>query len=189
MLTEALVPFGLFLTRLVFRADLKAFGADIKASLQETQPSVEFQTTYQLLDNTWRAIAGAVAWMAFIVISVIPWSILGTAFRATHPILTRALADVGSGVVAFAVAGFCVYLLRMGLAVSLAQRETRRALAGGEAAPSGLGGPAIAPPGGLVRLALVVTRPSDFDFVLQMAVSALTLISVVNYAHTQGYPL
>lgn len=189
MLTEALVAFGLFLTRLVFRADLKSMGADIKASLQESQPSVEFETAYRLLDNTWRAIAGAVAWVAFIVISVIPWSILGTAFRATHPTFSRALADVGSGVVAFAVAGFSMYLLRMALAISLAQRETRQALARADAAPSGLGGPAIAPPGGLVRLALVVTRPSDFDFVLQLAVSALTLISVVNYAHTQGYPL
>ena len=189
MLTEALVAFGLFLTRLVFRANLKAFGSDIKASLQETQPRIEFETAYRLIDNTWRAIAGAVAWMAFIVISVIPLSILGTAFRATHPTLSRAFADVGSGVVAFAVAGFCLYLLRMALAVSLAQRETRRALARAEAAPSGLGGPTIALPAGLIRLALVVTRPSDFDFVLQAAVSVLTLIAVVNYAHTQGYPL
>ena len=189
MLTKALVAFGLFLTRLVFRADLKGFGADIKASLQETETSLGFETAYQLLDNTWRAIAGAVAWAAFMVISVIPWSIVGTAFRATHPTLSRALADVGSGVVAFAVAGFCVYLLRMGLAVSLAQRETRRALARADAAPSGLGGPTVALPAGLIRLALVVTRPSDFDFVLQAAVSVLTLTAVVNYAHTQGYPL
>lgn len=182
MLTEALIAFGLVLTRLVFRVDLKA-------AMQEVHPGGEFDTAYRLLDNTWRAVVGLMAWVALVVISVIPWSIFGTVFRATNPALSSAIADVGSGVVAFVVTGFCLYLLRMGIAVTLAQRETKKARARLDVALSGQGGSSIAPPSRLVRLALIVTRPSDFDFVLQTVVGVLTLIALVNYAHTQGFPL
>jgi hypothetical protein len=186
VLTEALVAFGLLLTRVVFRKDLRK---DLKAAMQETDPGGEFDTAYRLLDNTTRAVGGLAAWIAGVVITVIPWSVFGTVFRATNRTLSSAIADLGSGVVAFAVAGFCLYLLRMGLAASLAQREARQALGRLEGARSGQEGPSMASPSRLVHLALVVTRPSDFDFVLQAAVGVLVVIALVNYAHTQGYPL
>jgi hypothetical protein len=47
----------------------------------------------------------------------------------------------------------------------------------------------MAPPSRLVHLALVVTRPSDIDFVLQAAIGVLVVIALVKSAHTQGYPL
>lgn len=179
MLSEALVAFGRFLTRIIFRRDLKA-------AMQEVQPSGEFNSAYRLLDNTWRAIAAVLAWMAVLVISLIPWWGLTTLFRPTNPSLSRAIGDVGSGVVAFVVAGFCLNLFRMAIAVSLARQETSQTLA---RVRSGQGGPATASPGGLVPLALVVTRPRDFDFVLQAVVGVLVVIALSNYAHTQGYPL
>lgn len=184
-MTEALITFGLLLTRVVFRRDLRK---DLKAAMQEIHPG-EFDAAYRLLDSTSRAVGGLMAWIAGVVITVIPWSVFGTVFRATNPTLSSAIADVGSGVVVFAVAGFCLYLLRIGLALSLAQREAKQALRLVEAARSGQGGPPMASPSRLVDLALVVTRPSDFDFVLQGAVGVLVVIALVNYAHTQGYPL
>jgi hypothetical protein len=185
LLTEALVTFGLLLTRVVFRKDLRK---DVKAAVQESHPG-EFDTAYRLLDNTVRAVGGLMAWIAGAVITVLPWSILGTVFRATNPALSSAIADVGSGFVVFAMAGFCLYLFRMGLVVSLAQREAKKALQLVEAPRSGQGGPSTASPSRLVQLALVVTRPSDFDLLLQAAVGVLVVIVLVNYAHTQRYPL
>jgi hypothetical protein len=181
VLTEALLAFGLFLTRFVFRKDLKA-------AVQEVHPGGEFDTAYRLLDNTWRAIAAVMAWIAVLVISLVPWWGLSTLFRATNPILSRGNADVGSGVVVFVAAGFCLNLFRMAIAVSLARQEANQALARVRS-DRGQGGPATALPGGLVQLALVLTRPTDFDFVLQAVVGVLSLIALVNYAHTQGYPL
>lgn len=189
MLTEALIAFGLLLTRIVFRAP-GGGGADLKAAMQEVHPGEEFDTAYRLLDNTTRAVGGLMAWIAGVVITVIPWSVFGTVFRATNPPLSSAIADVGGGVVAFEMAGFCLYLLRMGLAVSLARREANQGLARVRAAlSSGQGGPSTVPPGGLVQLALIITRPTDFDFVLQTVIGILVVIALVNYAHTQGYPL
>jgi hypothetical protein len=185
LLTEALVTFGLFLTRVVFRKDLRK---DVKAAMQESD-SPEFDTAYRLLDNTVRAVGGLMAWIAGAVITVLPWSIFGTVFRATNPTLSSAIADLGSGFVVFAMAGFCLYLFRMGLAASLAQRETKHALQSAGVAISGHGGSSTASPSRLVRLALVLTRPTDFDFVLQAAVGVLVVIALVNYAHTRGYPL
>ena len=183
MLTEALLAFGLFLTRFVFRRDLKA-------AVQEVHPSGEFDTAYRLLDNAWRAIAAVVAWIAVLAISLVPWWGLSTFVRDTNQIVSRGIADVGSGVVVFVGAGFCLNLFRMAIAVSLARQEASQALARvGAARSGGQGGPATATPGGLVPLALVLTRPTDFDFVLQAVVGVLSLIALVNYAHTQGYPL
>lgn len=185
MLTEALITFGLFLTRIIFRVDLRK---SLDAAMQESDPA-EFDTPYRLLGNIARAVGGAMAWIAGVVITVLPWSVFGTVFRTTHPALSSAIADLGSGVVAFAMAGFCLYLLRMGLAVSLAQRETKQALMRVEAARCGQGGPSTASPSPLVHLALVVTRGSDFDFVLQATAGVLVVIALVNDAHTRGYPL
>jgi hypothetical protein len=183
MLTEALVTFGGLLTRVVFRRDLKA-------AVQAGRQDGEFDTPYRLLDNTVRAIACVMAWMAVLVISLIPWWGLTTLFRATNPTLTRAIADVGGGVVVFVMTGFSLNLLRMALAVSLARQEANQGLArAGGARSRGQRGPSTESPGGLVQLALVVTRPTDFDFVLQAIVGVLSLIALVNYSHTQGYPL
>lgn len=181
MLTEGLVAFGGLLTRVVFRKDLKA---DVQAGHQDG----EFDTTYRLLENTVRAIYCLMAWIALLVISLIPWWGLTTLFRAANPNLTRAIADVGSGVVAVVMTGFLLNLLRMGLAVSLARQEANQALAGA-ARSIGQRVASTESPGGLVQLALVVTRPTDFDFVLQTVVGVLVFIAVVNYAHAQGYPL
>jgi hypothetical protein len=107
-----------------------------------------------------------------------------------EPDPSRGIADVGSGVVVFVVAGFCLNMFRMAIAVSLARQEANRALARvGAAQSGGQGDPATAPPGGLVRLALVVTRPADIDFVLQAIVGVLVVVAFANYSHTQGYPL
>lgn len=182
MLTEALVGFGGLLTRAVFRKDLKA-------AVQEARSGGEFDIAYRLLDNTWRAIAAVMAWIAILVISLIPWWGLSTLFRATNPTLSRGIADVGSGVVVFVVAGFCLNMFRMAIAVSLARQEANRALArSGGAQSGGQSGPATAP-GGLVRLALVVTRPADIDFVLQAIVGVLVVVALANNSHTQGYPI
>ncbi len=183
MLSETLVAFGRSLTRIVFRRDLKA-------SLQEVQPSGEFDTAYRLLDNTWRAIACVMAWMAVLVISLIPWWGLTTLFRATNPTLTRAIADVGSGVVGFAVAGFCLNLFRMAIAVSLARQETNQALSSVRVALNrGHGSPSTPQRGGLVQLALVFSRPTDFDFVLQAVIGVLIVIALASHSQAQGYPL
>jgi hypothetical protein len=185
VLTERLIDFGLLLTRLVFRRDLRK---DLKAAVQEIHPG-EFDTAYRLLDNTSRAVGGLMAWIAGVAIAVLPWSVFGTVFRATNPTLSSTIADLGSGVVVFASAGFCLYLFRIGLAASLAQRETKQALRRIEAARSGQGGPSMASPSRLVQLALVVTRPTDFDFALQAVIGVLVVIALVNYANTRGYPL
>jgi hypothetical protein len=182
VLTEALVAFGGLLTRVVFRKDLKA-------AVREGHQDGEFDTAYRLLENTVRAISCLMAWMALLVISLIPWWGLTTLFRAANPTLTRAIADVGSGVVAFVMTGWLLNLLRMGLAVSLARQEASQALARAAVARNREGSPSVARPGRLVHLALVVTRPSDFDFVLQAAFGVLTLVAVVNSSQTQGYPL
>lgn len=171
--------------RIVFRKDLRK---DLKAAMQESDPG-EFDTAYRLLDNTVQAVGGLMAWIAGVVIAVLPWSIFGTVFRATYPALSSAIADLGSGVVAFATAGFCLYLLRMGLAASLAQREARQALRRVEVAASGQEGRSMASSSRLVQLALVLTRPTDLDFVLQAVIGVLVVIALVNYAHTRGYPL
>jgi hypothetical protein len=187
VLTEAVVASGLLLTRLIFKADLRK---DVKAELQASDSGGEFNTVYRLLDNTSQAIGGSVAWAAGVVIVVIPWSVFGTVFRATNPTLSSAIADIGSGVVGFAVAGFCLYLLRMGLVVSLAQREAKHALRRAEGARSGLGSQSsMASPSRLDRLALVVTKPSDFDLVVQAAVSVLVVMALIDSAHTRGFPL
>jgi hypothetical protein len=96
---------------------------------------------------------------------------------------------VGGGVVVFVVAGFCLNLLRMGFVVTLARHEATRELSEARVAPSSGKGPATDSPGGLMRLALVVSTPTDFDFLLQAVVAFLALIVLVNYAHTQGFPL
>jgi hypothetical protein len=184
VLTDRLIDFGLLLTRLVFRKDLRK---DLKAAMQESDPR-EFDTAYRLLDNLVRAVGGLMAWIAGVVITVLPWSVFGTVFRATYPGLSSAIADLGSGVVAFASAGFCLYLFRMGLAGSLAQQETKRALRSVEVATSGERGPSMASPSRLVQLALVLTRPTNFDFALQALIGILVVIALVNYAHTRGYP-
>ena len=181
MLSEALVAFGRTLTRLIFRVDLKA-------AVQGARTDGEFDAIYRLLDNTWRAIACALAWIFLLVMLLIPWG-LTTSFRATNPTLSRAIGDVGSGVVVFVSAGWLFNMARMALAVTLAQRETRRALSRIRAGSGSGAGEPLTPPGGFVRLILVVTRPTDFDFVLQLAVGVLVFIAVVNYAHAQGYPL
>lgn len=183
MLTEALVAFGGLLTRIVFRRDLKA-------AMQEVQPGGEFDSAYRLLDNTWRAIAAVMAWMVILVISLIPWWGLSTLFRATNPSLSRAVADVGSGVVGFVVAGFCLNLFRIALALSLARQETNQALSRvGVARSGGQAGPSTPKRGGLMQLARVVTRPTDFDFLLQAVIGVLILIALANSSHGQGYPL
>lgn len=171
------------LTRLVFRVDLKS-------AVQGARADGEFDAIYRLLDNTWRAIACALAWMFLLAISLIPWWGLTTLFRATNPSLSRAIGDVGSGVVVFVGAGWLLNMARMALAVTLARRESKVALSGRAAAPSrGTGDPLTVPPGGLVRLAVVAARPTDFDLVLQAAIAALALTAIVNFAHAQGYPL
>jgi hypothetical protein len=185
VLTERLIDFGLLLTRLVFRKDLRK---DIKAAMRESDPP-EFDTAYRLLDNLVRAVGGLMAWIVGVVITVLPWSVFGTVFRSTYPGLSSAIADLGSGVVAFATAGFCLYLFRMGLAASLAQRETKRALRRLEVARSGQRGPSMASPSRLVQLALLLTRPTNFDFALQALIGILVVIALVNYAHTRGFPL
>jgi hypothetical protein len=53
--------------------------------MQEVYPGGEFDTAYRLLDNTSRAVGGLMAWIAGVVITVIPWSVFGTVFRATDP--------------------------------------------------------------------------------------------------------
>jgi hypothetical protein len=183
MLTEGLLAFGGLLTRVVFRKDLKA-------AVQEGKQAGEFDTAYRLLENTVRAIYCVMAWMALVVISLVPWWGLTTLFRASSPTLTRAIADVGSGVVAFAMTGFSLNLLRMAIAVSLARREASQDLARAGGARSGAQ-PASSTelPGGLVQLALVVTRPTDFDFVLQAIAGILVVVALANHSQTQGYPL
>jgi hypothetical protein len=47
----------------------------------------------------------------------------------------------------------------------------------------------MASPSRLVQLALVLTRPTNFDFALQALIGILVVIALVNYAHTRGYPL
>ena len=142
MVSEALVAFGRMLTRLVFRVDLKA-------AVQGARTDGGYDAIYQLLDNTWRAIACAVAWMFLLVISLIPWWGLTTLFRPINQPLTRAIADVGSVAVVFIGAGWLWNMARMALAVTLARQEANRALSGAPAARGGGNGNRLtAPPDG-----------------------------------------
>lgn len=40
-----------------------------------------------------------------------------------------------------------------------------------------------------MRIALFVTTPTDFDLLVLAAIAVGTLIGLVNYAHSQHYPL
>ena len=184
MLSGVLVAFGRLLVRAIWRVDPKS---DLEE--QRMDGDGEFDAVYRLLDNTWRTTACLLAWIAVLVILVPLWG-LTTSFRATNPTLSLALGVVGSGVVAFVVAGFCLNMLRMGFVVTLARHEANRELSEARVArSSGNSGPPAAPPGRLVQLALVVLRPTDFDFVLQAVLAVIVFIAVVNYVHAQGYPL
>jgi hypothetical protein len=82
-----------------------------------------------------------------------------------------------------------IYILRMGLALALTARETGRAFSRVEQAADGRRNLSTPRPGIPMRLILVLTTPTDFDFILAGLVGAVAFVALVNYAHTQGHPL
>ena len=182
MLTAATISFGVDVLRRVIRVDLRT-------ALARVHTGGEFDTAVRLLDNAWRATAGLVTWAALWIIVWIPWQVLSNVFRASNPHFSRAVADIGGGLAAFVVTGMGIYVLRMGLSLALTARETGRAFSRVEQAADGRRNLSTPRPGIPMRLILVLTTPTDFDFILAGLVGVVSFVALVNYAHTQGHPL
>jgi hypothetical protein len=182
LLTAATISFGVEVLRRVIRVDLRT-------ALARVHTGGEFDTAVRLLDNAWRATAGLVSWAALWIIVWIPWQVLSNVLRASNPQVSRAVADIGGGLAAFVVTGMCIYVLRIGLALALTARETGRAFGRVEQAADGRRNLSTPHRGIPMRLILVLTTPTDFDFILAGLVGVVSFFALVNYAHTQGHPL
>jgi hypothetical protein len=182
LLTEALIRVGAVLLR-------RIFPIDVATATDGIQRGDEFDTAVRLLRNAVRAVAGVVTWILLWIAVWIPWQVLSAAFRAPHPRLSRAIADLGGGLASFVAAGFCLYMLRMAIALTLAQRETPRASGRVDDAVGGNGVLSTPPPSVGIRLAIAATVATDLDFLFETLIGGLVLVALVNHAQAQGYPL
>lgn len=181
-MTAVLVNAGVLVIEAVLRVDLKAVFSRVHGG-------DEFDTAVRLLSNSWRGAAGVVTWIILWVIVLLPWQFLSAFFHTSQPRVARAIADVGGSLMTFVVAGFCLYMLRMAVALTLAQRETDRALHQVEDAVSGRGQFSTRPPQGLMAVAVWLTTPTDIDFLGEALIAALVLWALVGNAHNDGFPL
>jgi hypothetical protein len=181
LLTRVITVFGF--------AVLAALHIEVRAAFQGLHRGGEFDTAVRFVDNAIRGVAGVITWIVLWVVVLLPWQLLSAWYHTSQPHLAHAIADVGGALMSFVVAGFCIYMIRTAVAVTLAARETHRGYVRLEEAILHGDLSSTASPDSLARIALVLTTPTDLDLLMALAIGLLVGQALVGYAHSRGFPL